>query len=143
MVYFLVSPVECEGISPRPFYWMRDGGDRWVNFVKGNWPIKSNGDIVLDRVRTGDMTELDWGRTPLYKKNSSSGWLSREGRFYGCPENYHDKFAAYVLGIKVHKLESTGWARILDCKSYSSEKNLSQEQNGWLTRKGYRIYDIS
>jgi len=141
MVYFLVSPSHFKDISPRPFFWMRDGGDRWVNFVKGKWPFKSDGDIVLERVKTSDMTELNWGRTALYDNKSSSGWLSRVGRFYGCPANYHDKFAAYVLGIKVDKLENTGWARILDYSSYSTERNLSHEQNSWLTRMGYRIYE--
>lgn len=141
MVYYLVSLGEDKDMEHRPFFWMRDCGDRWINFVNGKWPMKDASDIICEKVDIDDITELDWSVTPLYNKDSKSGWLSREGRFYGCPDYFHDKFAAYVLGIKVDELETTGWARILGCNNYSSTRQLSREQNRWLRRNGYRVYN--
>ena len=142
MVYYLVSLAEDEGRgNDRRYFWMRDGGERWVHFVEGRWPFKNEADIIAEVVRTDDITDLDWSLTPLYDSDSSSGWLSREGRFYGCPANYHDKFAAYVLGTKVHDLEDCGWARVLDSSSYTATRGLSHDQNSWLERRGYTVYE--
>ncbi len=142
MTYYLVAlGATAEGEGEPKYFWMRDGGDRWIHFVEGCWPFKSETDIVAEVVKTQDVTDLDWSRTPLFDSDSNAGWLSREGRFYGCPEKYHDKFAAYVLGIKVHDLERSGWARVLDSSSYTSTQNLSHEQNSWLAHKGYKVYE--
>jgi hypothetical protein len=142
MAFYLVSlgGDTCGSSEPR-YFWMRDGGDRWIHFVEGCWPFKNESDIIAEVVMTQDVTDLDWSRTPLFDSDSSAGWLSRQGRFYGCPEKYHDKFAAYVLGMKVHELESTGWARVLDSSSYAATQNLSPEQNSWLAHKGYKVYE--
>ncbi len=142
MPYYLVALAgENEAGSEPRYFWMKDGGERWIHFVEGCWPFKSEADIIAEVVHTKDVTDLDWSRTPLFDSDSSAGWLSRQGRFYGCPEKYHDKFAAYVLGIKVHELEKTGWARVLDSRSYAATKNLSVEQSSWLSQKGYRVYE--
>jgi len=141
MVYYLVSPAASKDITPRPFFWMKDGGDRWIHFVEGCWPFKNEADIIAEIVHTDDVTDLDWSMTPLYDSDSNAGWLSREGRFYGCPENYHDKFAAYVLGIKVPDLEETGWTRLLDSGNYTNMHRLSLEQCNWLSTKGYKVYE--
>jgi len=141
MVYYLVSLAEDKDMTHRPFFWMKDYGDRWENFVKGQYPFKDASDIISERVDADEKTELDWSKTPLYDSDSKSGWLSRDGTFYGCPGYYHDKFAAYVFGIKVEKLEKTGWARILGCNSYSSTRRLSRDQNRWLRRNSYKVND--
>jgi len=140
MLYYLVSPEEYSDVTPRPFFWMKDGGDRWVHFVRGKWPFKNVMDIIAEIVKADDVTELDWSRVPLYDNDSSSGWLSREGRFYGCPANFHDRFVAYVLGMKVHKMEKLGWTRVLDSSSYSAARPLSHEQKSWLSCNGFRLY---
>ncbi len=140
MVYYLVSLAEDKDMTQRPFFWMRDSGDKWENFVKGKYPAKDALDIISKKVDIDEITDLDWSRTPLYNSEYKAGWLSREGRFYGCPAYYHDKLAAYVLGIKVDKLETTGWARIFGCNNYSSTRRLSFDQHGWLRRNGYTVY---
>ncbi|GMR04274.1 MAG: hypothetical protein BMS9Abin23_0166 [Thermodesulfobacteriota bacterium] len=140
MPYYLVCPVVDDSNEPGPCYWMRDGGDRWNNFVKGEWPVKKDNDLVKEKLRVGHVSELDWHETPLRDPSSSSGWLSRGGRYFGCPSYWHDKFAPYVLGISVDEMEAQGWVRVNDSKYYTCEKELSAEQKNWLAHKGYKIY---
>jgi len=138
--YFLVSP-GAGGQARNVYYWMQDGGERWIHFVKGIWKEKHEDDIVKEVVRAGDLSELDWSKTPLYDNDSVSGWLSRTGRFYGCPSHYHDKFAAFVLGIKVAELEKMGWVRVNDSRYYTCRLRPNAEQRNWLSEKGYKVYD--
>lgn len=141
MRYYLVCPFDEKTGKTGPCYWMKDGGDRWIHFVNGAWIEKKDGDVVKDVVRVRDVSELDWSQTPLRNPSSSSGWLSRGGRFFGCPPNWHDKFAAYVIGLKVDEMESQGWVRVLNSRYYVNEKRLSEEQINWLSTKGYKVYD--
>jgi len=142
MTYYLVCPFEeGEGDDVTgTCYWMRDAGESWVHFVGGVWMKKKENDVVRDVVRVTDVSELDWHKTPLRTPLSSSGWLSRGGKYFGCPPNWHDKFAAYVLGIKVNELERSGWVRVNDSRYYTCEKTLSSEQKNWLSEKGYKIH---
>ena len=141
MKFYLVSPASPAGESPGVFYWMKDSGQSWIHFVKGVWKEKRAEDIIKEVVHAQDPFELDWSMTPLHNQDSLSGWLSRCGRFYGCPPNYHDKLACYVLGMKVPELESTGWVRVNDSRYYTCQKGLSAEQRNWLSGRGYRLYE--
>ncbi len=84
---------------------------------------------------------LDWSDTWLSRPESTAGWLNRGGRFFGCPSNYHDQLAAYVIGVKVTEAENTGWVRVKDSRYYDYLKSLSAEQKNWLSEKGYKLYD--
>jgi len=140
--YYLVSPYDEDEKKQRYFFWMRESEDeRWVQFVKGLWRPKHDGDIVKLCDKVEDTCLLDWSGTWLYRPESTAGWLTREGRFYGCPTYYHDQLAQYVMGIKASEAEEAGWVRVKDTKYYNCLKKLSPEQKNWLSAKGYKIYD--
>lgn len=88
------------------------------------------------------ITRLDWRKTPFHNDRSTSGWLSRDGRFYGgCPSIHHDVIAHCVLGMKVGDMEDGGWARVYDSNRFTCEKRLSAEQRNWLLQKGHELSD--
>ncbi len=141
--YFLVSPHADADRPKKYFYWMRqnENEDNWVQFVHGIWRPKDNQDIIKLCSLTDHTTVLDWSDTWLYRPESHSGWLTRDGRFYGCPSNYHDQLAAYVIGIKTAEAEAAGWVRVKDSKYYDCLTRLSPEQKNWLSMHGHKVYD--
>jgi hypothetical protein len=139
--YFLVSLFNPESDSHKPFYWMMENGEKWKHFLYGVLKPKHTKDIVAEVVTAEHPVFLDWAKTPLLDPESTVGWLTRCGRFYGCPMNHHDQLAYYVLDIKVSELESTGWVRIKDSRHIHCEKRMSEEQKNWLSHNGHKVYD--
>lgn len=139
--YYLVALYDPESDLHKPCYWMKDNGEKWHYFLRGILKPKHPNDIIAEIVYAEDPIFLDWNKTPLLDPESTAGWLSRCGRFYGCPINYHDQLAYYVIGIKVSELESKGWVRVRDSKHFDCETQLSEEQKSWLTHNGHKVYD--
>ncbi len=140
--YYLVALSKDSYESRENFYWMLDKGDKWLNLAKRSiLKPKSGEDIVKAMVETNDLTRLDWSETPLYNDDLASGWLSRDGRFYGCPSNYHDTLAYCVLGLKVNELEDMGWVRIFSERHFTCVQRISEEQRNWLSSNYYRVPD--
>src|SRR3989304_4811526 len=110
--YFLVSPQDESDSPNRYFYWMRENDDQWVQFVKGIWPPKNDGDLIKLCDKVEDTSMLDWSSTWLYRPESNAGWLTREGRFYGCPTYYHDQLAKDVIGVKTPEAGGVGGGRV-------------------------------
>ncbi|MBI5809931.1 MAG: hypothetical protein HZB21_01890 [Deltaproteobacteria bacterium] len=141
MTYFLVSPVNNNPGGRKHFFWMLDNVDTWIGVARGIWRPKHEADIIKETAKAEHITRLDWTKTPFHNDSLASGWLSRDGRFYGCPQIFHDIFAAIVLGIKVGELEKTGWVRVFDSNRFVCENRLSAEQKNWLSGNGYTILD--
>jgi hypothetical protein len=141
MKYFLVSPGSSASQKPRPFYWSLDIGEKWIGVARNIHREKHDYDLIVESSDAEDLTELDWRKTPFHNDDLASGWLSREGRFYGCPQVNHDVLAYCVLGLKVGEIERLGWVRVYDSKRYTCERRLSAEQSNWLSQNGYTIYD--
>jgi hypothetical protein len=139
--YFLVSPHDEEKTPKRYFYWMTENGGNWVQFVKGLWRPMHADDVIKLCATAEDPAMLDWRGTWLFRPESNAGWLNRGGRFYGCPSNFHDQLARYMLGIGTSSAEDTGWVRVRDSRYYECLKTPSAEQKNWLSENGYRIYD--
>ena len=139
--YLLVSPGCQNHGRAEPSFWMTDNGDTWIGVARGIWRPKHSADIIKETVEAEDLTRLDWRKTPFRNDGLVSGWLSRDGRFYGCPSCYHDTLAYCVLGIKVAELEKAGWVRIHDTRYFVCEHRLSPEQRNWLSSNGYRVLD--
>jgi len=149
MKYYLVSP-GCElektrrnasGVKRREFYWMEDAGEKWAGVARGIHRPKHARDIVGEVAEAVEITDLDWSKTPFFDNTLRSGWLSRTGRFWGCPAIHHDIFARCVLGMKVVDLERLGWARVLDSQRFVCEQRLSEDQRNWLSENGYEVLD--
>ncbi|MBI1912915.1 MAG: hypothetical protein HYS21_13060 [Deltaproteobacteria bacterium] len=141
MKYYLVALFDADSDSQEQFCWMTYNGEKWVNALNGNWKPKHKKDIIAEIVEVEHITELDWSKTPLYNDELISGWLSRDGRFYGCPSKYHDTLAACVLGLKVPELENMGWVRVYDHNWFTCQHRLSAEQRNWLSQNGHRVTD--
>lgn len=141
LTYYLVSPHFRRNEKPRPFFWMLDEGGQWRNIIKCLYREKHAQDIVREVFEAEHITQLDWTKTPLYNHDCVSGWLSREGRFYGCPSYLHDMLAACVLDMKVPDLEKLGWVRIYDHKWFTCSHRLNAEQRNWLSMSGYKVQD--
>jgi len=142
MTYYLVSPHQEDPDKAGLCYWMMDEGENWINILKSSVYVrKDDGDVILESVEAEDLFELDWKKTPLHNDELTSGWLSRNGRFYGCPSKYHDMLAGCVFGIKVAELERTGWVRVYSARRFTCETRISEEQRNWLAERGYRHLD--
>ncbi|MBI5561367.1 MAG: hypothetical protein HY894_00735 [Deltaproteobacteria bacterium] len=139
--YYLVSPGESKHQKPRPYYWSLDNGDVWIGVARGIWRQKHAEDVVAGTADAADLTRLDWTKTPFHNNVLTSGWLSRGGDFYGCPEMFHDIVAYIVIGMKVKELEEAGWVRVYNSERYVCEMRLSAEQKNWLSGNGHKIYD--
>ena len=138
--YFLVRPGGQKKPADKSF-WMTDNGENWVEVARPGAVARHDGE---PRARAGGRqakTLLDWRKTPYYTPEASSGWLSREGRFYGCPTFCHDVLAWCVLGIKVPELERLGWVRIYSETWYVCQVRLSAEQSNWLSLNGHKVTD--
>lgn len=138
--YFLVRPGGQKKNKDQAF-WMTDNGECWVDVARSRWKDKHASDEVLETVIEEHFTLLDWRKTPYYTPDVSSGWLSREGRFYGCPTYCHDVLAWCVLGVKVPELERLGWVRIYSENWYVCQARLSAEQKNWLSMNGHKVID--
>lgn len=138
--YFLVRPGGQNKSGDKSF-WMTDNGENWVEVGRSRWKVKHEADEVLESVTAEHLTMLDWRKTPYYAPEASSGWLSREGRFYGCPTYCHDVLAWCVLGVKVPELERLGWVRIYSENWYVCQARLSAEQSNWLSLNGHKVID--
>lgn len=139
--FFLVSPGGSASQKPRPFYWSLDIGEKWIGVARNIYREKHDDDLVKEAAEAAHLTDLDWTKTPFHNDDLPSGWLSRDGRFYGCPQVNHDVLAHCVLGQKVGDLEKFGWVRVFDSKRYTCERRISEEQSNWLSQNGYTIYD--
>lgn len=56
--------------------------------------------------------ELDWNDTIILNNKLRTGWLSPEGRFYGCKEYQHGMQAKIIHNKDEFSLEKEGWIRI-------------------------------
>lgn len=119
-------------------YWWEDDGDRWVNFNGGWWP-KSETDTILERAVAENFEDLDHMKADWLRPDSESGWLSPEGRFYGCSYSYHDLVAWLILKKDVGELERSGWARVLGrtTDGIYCLRFLTAEQRNWCSAHGY------
>lgn len=139
--YYLVRPGSEKKKAAAPAYWMQDEGGEWVEAARSRNREKHAKDEVLEVAEAEHLTLLDWRKTPYYTPEGNSGWLSREGRFYGCPNYCHDVLAWCVLGMKVPELEKLGWVRVYSETWYVCQTRLSAEQKNWLSLNGHKIFD--
>ena len=56
--------------------------------------------------------KLDWKGTELLDDKYNTGWLDREGNFYGCDYRCHNMQAEFVHGKEPRELEKLGWIHI-------------------------------
>ena len=130
-------------------YWVRDVGSEsyWVNMVGGMVP-KSKCDTILDTKVVEDPEELDWSVTGFLVTDTACGWLSPEGKWYGCTYENHDLIADLILKRPRRELDREGWVKVYGRKSNSPggyswecERRLTPEQRNWLSYEGHTVRD--
>jgi hypothetical protein len=92
----------------------------------------------LETTLARDYEELDHSKTGLLKPDSVDGWLSPEGRFFGCDYYRHDAVAQLILKQTVTDLERQGWLRVTGYWIVSGRCATAPQRN-WASRFGYEI----
>jgi hypothetical protein len=121
-----------------------------------NGPFQTIGDydiVEIDELST-DWDQLDWSKTLLCQPTeSTAGWLSPSGEFLTCPSSGHDRYAHYVLHVKVKNLEKGGWARVYSSATEAVKekrrahdawcclRSITPEQRNWLEAHGHEVKD--
>jgi hypothetical protein len=110
----------------------------------GTYCFLSRSDIIEETAEAEYIEDLDWTKSSILVPDSKSGWLGRDGQFFGCLSQDHDLIARLVLKQEVRTLEETGWVRL-----YEPPKDwrlggrpglrLSMEQRRWMSEYGYSL----
>lgn len=91
-----------------------------INIVGG---YNSKNDITnCEIVEANDFDELDWNDTKVLSKNYRSGWLDRNGKFYGCSYESHDLQAKLVHHSSRQELEKLGWIHISEDRIFGENE---------------------
>ncbi|MFC6047413.1 hypothetical protein ACFPYM_06145, partial [Methylobacterium hispanicum] len=100
-----------------------EGGPFWIDFKARRTPydegrplavVEAENPAALLRRRPPEIAALEREHASrlLLDPWSDQGWLSPEGRFYGCAFFAHDDLAHALLGKHVGELEDAGWIRV-------------------------------
>lgn len=63
-------------------------------------------------IEAKDWNCLDWTNTTVYNDKSKTGWLDRQGKFYGCDYNCHVISADVIFFKTERELENLGYIKI-------------------------------
>lgn len=117
-------------------YWWRDTGTQWVHEdTLHRFPKTRNPAIqVVEEAEASSFAKLDHTKTDLYKPESECGWLSPNGKFFGCASQEHDRLARLVIGVPVPNLEKSGWARVQ--RTIMIDRDPTDKQRNWAYLNG-------
>ncbi|MBQ3493852.1 MAG: hypothetical protein IJA69_00380 [Clostridia bacterium] len=73
----------------------------------------------LEKSYAESFFHLDWTNTAIFSQHYKTGWLSPDGKFFGCDFHFHDDQAFLVHKQNEDDLEKQGWIKI----SYDPVKN--------------------
>ncbi|MFW6026047.1 MAG: hypothetical protein ACOCRX_06865 [Candidatus Woesearchaeota archaeon] len=95
-------------------WWEYISKDTSGNYIGKNFNDKL---VTLNKskvnlVKAKGFEDLDGTNTILDDKTQRTGWLSPEGKFYGCNYYNHSKQAEYLLKQSELQLEKQGWCRL-------------------------------
>jgi hypothetical protein len=126
-------------------YWVTKSennyGEIWIN-MHGGWCLKNEKDEILEVADYPNKDSfIDCHRKEVYSylinDNSDLGWLSPDGRFYGCAWAAHEMVATEYFGKKDScELESEGWIKVFDSVDSGTpvyaERRVTEYQRVWL-----------
>ena len=90
----------------------------------------------LEVVHAQNWRDLDWRGTAAYDSKYKTGWLSLDGKFYGCDYRYHDYNARFIHGKTEDQLENEGWVKIA-CRLNLQTRQIEGLQAIFGCRDGY------
>lgn len=80
-----------------------------------NYAGGKTSDIDIEGMETATaeaFSDLNWYGTEVYDNKYKTGWLSPEGKFYGCDYRRHSAQAKFVHNKSECDLEDAGWVKI-------------------------------
>jgi hypothetical protein len=123
-------------------YWLQDKGNKWVHSSNGcSWMPKEEKQKILETAEVEDIHELDWTKTSLIDNKHNSGWIDRNGHFYGCTSQNHDIVADLVFNKTVEEMEKQGYVRVYGSDSWVCQRKLTPEQRITLIEKNHIVKD--
>lgn len=123
-----------ETIAP---VWLEHENDFWWKRENGQRTRKYDFNIILETQEAEDFEYLDWSKCNLTDNTLESGWLSPEGKFYGCHAFDHDRVARLLLKMKPDAILRLGWVHITDKEESFSYKARTQQQIDWMYEQGF------
>lgn len=120
-----------------PNGWWEIVGDRLVNQMGGyHLYTPSPNDIIAEAESYSDLDH-----SYLLDPRSEYGWISPEGRFYGCDYHRHEDVASFIFRASGAELEDKGWVRIYrnsfdGTKEWYCQKFPTEFQKATLERLG-------
>ena len=105
-------------------FWWNLEGNFLYNIAGGRqmaeWHKPFNEIVIED-----DWIDLDWKDTVIHNNNFKTGWINRNGLFFGCDYETHSIQAEFVHKKSERELELLGWIKI-----YKSMFFTSKNKNG-------------
>ena len=98
-----------------PFWWEYDETTPQYNATLWNLAGgKNSGNDIrgYEIVEADSWTDLDYHGTLIYHDDYKTGWVSPEGKFYGCDYAYHSTQAKLVHKCSERELEEKGFIKI-------------------------------
>lgn len=101
-------------------FWWELEGNKLYNIVGGHQLTEWYNIKDEDIVEVDDWEYLDWIGTDIHNDNLKTGWIDRDGKFYGCDYNWHSQQAKFIHHKSQRELELLGWIKVYKSSMFSS-----------------------
>ena len=98
-----------------PYWWEYDDSTPINNARLKNIGLGQNSGNDLtgyEIIEADSWYDLDWKGTKVYSPEYFTGWVSPDGKFYGCDYEYHLEQALFVHKTTMRDLEERGFIKI-------------------------------
>lgn len=136
-----VSSMTLEDKNHESSWYLFEDGKK-INRV-GGYNYISETDEVLEESEAEDFEDLDWTNTYLNNPNEESGWVSPDGKFYGCKSMDHINCIELVCKLSMTEAEKLGWAHLYYDNTYYCKRELTIEQARTLSEKGCELATLT
>lgn len=92
--------------------WYEATSDRMFAFDLCGKQISCGEEPIESFVEAIDFSQLDWTDTDVLSNDFKTGWIDRDGRFYGCSRRLHYCQAIYIHHCDDEELIDKGWVRV-------------------------------
>ena len=110
---FVKIKLNCQDLMP--YWWEYDETTPIYNATLKNMGFGKNSGNDLtgcEIVEAKSWLDLDWKDTKVYSDVYHTGWVSTNGKFYGCDFEFHDAQALLVHKLSSRELEQKGFIKI-------------------------------
>lgn len=126
-----------------PYWWEYDDSTPINNATLHNMGFGKNSGNDLtgyEIVESESWLTLDWNGTKVLDNSFNTGWLSKDGKFYGCDYEYHANQAILVHHSSEREMEENGFMKLTRTRKGEplvlNVENVTIKQYEWI-RKNY------